>query len=35
VHQPAGDGACTCPDCGGSMAKLGEDVTEVLDYVPV
>jgi transposase len=34
VHQPAGDGACTCPDCGGSMAKLGEDVTEVLDYVP-
>ena len=34
VHQPAGDGACTCPACGGSMAKLGEDVTEVLDYVP-
>src|SRR6202046_2561931 len=34
VHQPADDGACTCPDCGGGMAKLGEDVTEVLDYVP-
>ena len=34
VHQPAGNGACTCPDCGGRMAKLGEDVTEVLDYVP-
>jgi transposase len=34
VHQPAGDGACTCPDCGKGMAKLGEDVTEVLDYVP-
>jgi transposase len=34
VHQPAADGACTCPACGGSMAKLGEDVTEVLDYVP-
>jgi hypothetical protein len=34
VHQPPGDGACTCPDCGGRMAKLGEDVTEVLDYVP-
>jgi hypothetical protein len=34
VHQPAGDGACTCPACGGGMAKLGEDVTEVLDYVP-
>jgi transposase len=34
VHQPAGDSACTCPDCGKAMAKLGEDVTEVLDYVP-
>jgi transposase len=34
VHQPAGDGACICPDCGKGMAKLGEDVTEVLDYVP-
>jgi transposase len=34
VHQPVGDGACICPECGGRMAKLGEDVTEVLDYVP-
>jgi transposase len=34
VHQPADDGACTCPDCGGGMSRLGEDVTEVLDYVP-
>jgi transposase len=34
VHQPADDGACTCPDCGKGMAKLGEDITEVLDYVP-
>jgi transposase len=34
VHEPAADGACTCPSCGGGMAKLGEDVTEVLDYVP-
>jgi transposase len=34
VHQPAEDGACQCPDCGKGMAKLGEDVTEVLDYVP-
>jgi transposase len=34
VHEPAGDGACTCPACGAGMAKLGEDVTEVLDYVP-
>jgi len=22
------------PACGGGMGKLGEDVTEVLDYVP-
>jgi transposase len=34
VHEPAGEGACTCPACGAGMAKLGEDVTEVLDYVP-
>ena len=34
THQPSGDGACTCPDCGKGMAHLGEDVTEVLDYVP-
>jgi transposase len=34
VHQPADAGDCTCPDCGKGMAKLGEDVTEVLDYVP-
>src|SRR5215472_5277805 len=34
VHQPEHDGACTCPACGGAMAKLGEDVTEVLDYIP-
>src|ERR1700721_1308985 len=34
VHQPEADGACTCPACGAGMAKLGEDVTEVLDYVP-
>jgi transposase len=30
VHEPA----CTCPNCGAEMRKLGEDVTEVLDYVP-
>jgi transposase len=34
VHQPEGEGACICPHCGGGMATLGEDVTEVLDYVP-
>ncbi|WP_354289466.1 IS66 family transposase zinc-finger binding domain-containing protein [Sphingomonas sp. UYEF23] len=30
VHAPA----CVCPDCGGAMRKIGEDVTEQLDYVP-
>lgn len=25
---------CCCPDCGGSLKKLGEDVAEVLEYVP-
>jgi transposase len=30
VHEPA----CSCPACGGAMRKVGEDVTEILDYVP-
>ena len=30
VHEPSG----TCPSCGGEMRKVGEDVSEVLDYVP-
>jgi transposase len=30
VHEPS----CTCPACGGEMRKVGEDVTEVLDYIP-
>lgn len=30
VHEPS----CTCPDCGAAMRKIGEDVSEVLDYVP-
>jgi transposase len=25
---------CTCPGCGGTLRKIGEDVTETLDYVP-
>ena len=25
---------CACPKCGGTLRTLGEDVTEVLDYVP-
>jgi transposase len=34
VHEPAHDAGCTCTACGAAMGKLGEDVTEVLDYVP-
>jgi transposase len=34
VHEPANDGASSCPTCGAGMGRLGEDVTEVLDYVP-
>jgi transposase len=30
VHEPA----CTCPECGAAMRRIGEDVSEVLDYVP-
>ena len=25
---------CACPACGGTLRPLGEDVTEILDYVP-
>jgi transposase len=25
---------CACPACGGALRPLGEDITEVLDYVP-
>jgi transposase len=34
IHEPPSNAECECPDCGAAMAKLGEDVTEVLDYVP-
>lgn len=30
VHAPV----CACPDCGGTLRDLGEDVSEILDYVP-
>ncbi|MGZ5227483.1 MAG: IS66 family transposase, partial [Burkholderiales bacterium] len=29
-HTPA----CACPDCGAAMRKIGEDLAEILDYVP-
>ena len=31
THAPQRD---TCPDCGGSLRHLGEDVAEMLEYVP-
>lgn len=31
VHQPR---HCDCPECGGRLRPLGEDVSEILDYVP-
>jgi transposase len=30
IHAPA----ATCPDCGTTMLRLGEDVSEMLEYVP-
>lgn len=26
--------ACSCPDCGGPLRPLGEDVSEMIEYVP-
>ena len=31
THMPAVD---NCPDCGGTLKKLGEDASEVLEYIP-
>jgi transposase len=31
VEYPA---ACACPKCGGALRRLGDDVTEILEYVP-
>lgn len=33
VHEPT-SGTCHCPSCGGALRALGEDVSEVLEYVP-
>ncbi len=30
-HEPAEQ---ACPDCGGALRRLGEDVSEILEYVP-
>jgi transposase len=31
VTHPA---PCACPSCGGTLRRIGEDITETLDYVP-
>lgn len=31
IHVPEHS---ACPECGGHLKKLGEDVSEVLDYIP-
>lgn len=31
AHEPK---TCTCPECGGALRALGEDVSETLEYVP-
>ncbi len=31
THAPA---HCACPDCGSPLRRLGEDICEVLDFVP-
>jgi transposase len=33
VHEPATGSRC-CPECGGKLRLLGEDASEVLEYVP-
>lgn len=32
VHEPTS--TCTCAQCGGALKPLGEDVAEMLEYVP-
>lgn len=33
VHQPD-CGTCICPECGGALRALGEDCSEMLEFVP-
>ena len=35
IHEPLDAGTtCACPECGGVLRVLGEDVAEVLEYIP-
>jgi transposase len=34
VHEPPTDQGCACPACGGAMKALGEDISEMLEYIP-
>ena len=34
ARRGAAPAACTCPHCGGALRRIGEEVTETLDYVP-
>ncbi|MBV8735165.1 MAG: transposase [Solirubrobacterales bacterium] len=31
MHRPVAD---NCPECGGELRQLGEDISEILEYVP-
>ncbi|MGA8709492.1 MAG: IS66 family transposase [Steroidobacteraceae bacterium] len=33
LHEPT-TGSCNCPECGGALRALGEDCSEMLEYVP-
>jgi transposase len=33
IHQPD-CGTCICPECGGALSALGEDSSEMLEFVP-
>jgi hypothetical protein len=34
IVHPAAPTDCGCPACGGPLRQLGEDVSEVLEYIP-
>lgn len=33
LHSPI-SGSCNCPDCGGALRRIGESISELLEYVP-